>query len=178
MTGQPSLGTQFDALWPEFEGQRVTKVIMTFAGEVDLSQNPDLCAALSYLGEVEFTIHGRITGKKHSYVKGATVGNATLAVERVELGNTSFLTTKAQTAAARAAKEAERPAQRDPLEVCGQIHEGHLSACQIPWQDCEIGLNDPDRPRPNEAPDVIAQATEIARNASDRPRRGRKPKAE
>lgn len=172
MPDQQTLGVDFDALWPEFEGQKVSKVILTFAGEVDLSQNQDLCRSLDYLGEVEFTIKGRITGKKHSYVKGATVGNATMSVERVDLGGASIITTKAQTAAARAAKLAERPVARDPLEICGQIHEGHMSACQIPWQDCEIGANvtGPN----NEPPSVLDQASEIARDAAAKGRRGKR----
>lgn len=89
---QPSLSPEFESLWPQFEGQRITKVIMTFAGEVDLSADQDLCQALHYLDEVEFTIRGRITGKKFSLKGVETVGNATTTILAIRAGGGLIMT--------------------------------------------------------------------------------------
>lgn len=109
---QASLSSEFEELWPLFEGNRVSKVIMTFAGEVDLSSDPELCAALGYLEEVEFTVMGRITGKKHSLKGNVTVGNATIAVERIRTGAT-IVTTKAGRRAAEAAQALNEPEEAE-----------------------------------------------------------------
>lgn len=170
---QATLGRDFDALWPTFEGQKVTKVILTFAGEVDLSQNQDLCRALDYLGEVEFTISGRITGKKHSYKQGATVGTATMTVERIDLGGVAVVAKGGSKAAKEAIdvtpdgeatpapKKRGRPkkAAADEYRMCGKMHSGHLSACTLPWNECEI-----DDPSPS---GILAEAQAIAEGSYD-----------
>lgn len=105
---QPSLSEEFEELWPLFEGQRVSKVIMTFAGEVDLSADADLCQALGYLEDVEFTIIGRVSGKKHSLKGNSTVGNATITIDRIRSGAT-IVTTRAGQRAAEAAEALNAP---------------------------------------------------------------------
>ena len=92
---QGSLGGDFDELWTRFEGQKVTAVILNFAGEVSVTDQ-ETAAALGYLEEVEFLIRGRITGKKHSYRGGTTRGQAIVQVESVELGDHVFETKVAE----------------------------------------------------------------------------------
>lgn len=116
---QPSLSQEFEELWPIFEGERVSKVIMTFAGEVDLSADIDLCQALGYGAEVEFTIRGKVTGKKHSFKGGGmTVGNATVTIESIR-ANGALIMTKAGERAAKARDvtpdSQPRPIRKDPV---------------------------------------------------------------
>ncbi len=56
-------GFEKPELWDRFEGRKITKVILSFAGTCDLSQDPDLCRALRLRNEVGFTIEGQVTGK-------------------------------------------------------------------------------------------------------------------
>lgn len=61
---QPSMpGFEKPELWDRFEGRKVNKVILTFAGTCDLSQDPALCTQLRLRNEVDFSISGEVTGK-------------------------------------------------------------------------------------------------------------------
>lgn len=169
---QGSLGGDFDELWTRFEGQKVTKVILNFAGEVAVTDQ-ETAAALGYLEEVEFMIRGRITGKKHSYQKGLTRGQAIVEVHSVELGDHVFETKVAERL--KAAQEAQdvtppeatqkapdgrsRRRKDDPVWdeldrqdeaiaaatdglLCGKIHRGHSNPCPIPAVDCDLASID------------------------------------
>ena len=168
---QGSLGGDFDELWVRFEGQKVTKVILNFAGEVSVT-DPETAAALGYLEEVEFLIRGRITGKKHSYQKGLTRGQAIVEVHSVELGDHVFETKVAERLKAAAdaqdvtpegPQEARRPRsgrrKDDPVWdeldrqdealaavtdglLCGKIHRGHTNPCGILAVDCDLASID------------------------------------
>lgn len=113
---QGDLGGDFDELWVRFEGQKVTKVILNFAGEVEVTDQVT-AAALGYLEEVQFTITGRITGKKHSYVKGLTRGQAIVEVHEVALGDHVFDTKAAKRLQAEVEAAQDVTAQADADEI-------------------------------------------------------------
>lgn len=128
---QPTLSKEFEDLWPAFEGEKVAKVVMNFAGEVDLSANAELCQSLDYLGEIEFTIRGTVTGKKFSHKGGDTVGSAILTIDRVQLAGSELLTRAGTRAAARAAKVEQDDAIFDPDFTPDGIEAPEGSALRI-----------------------------------------------
>lgn len=128
----------FEGLWPVFEGERVTKVVLTFAGEISITDRT-VAAELGYLGDVELTVRGKITGKKHSWKAGATVGNATLAIESIEMAGVELDSATAARAAAKAEKAAATPTPiRPDIYPCDRVHRGHLSPCPQPAETCEL----------------------------------------
>lgn len=56
-------GFEKPELWDRFEGRRISKVILSFAGTCDLSDDPELARQLHLREEVAFTIEGQVTGK-------------------------------------------------------------------------------------------------------------------
>lgn len=75
-------------LWPRYDGYRVTEVALAFAGIADLTQNPELAAALAMGNRFELVISGEIVGRAHKFnttKKGEARtlhGTATIAVEK------------------------------------------------------------------------------------------------
>lgn len=83
-----------DPLWPDFDGKRVSKIRLAFAGECDLLEGEAdrvLASQTARIGnEVTVTITGTVTGRSHKQAPKSpreVHGVCTLAVDEVSLGD-------------------------------------------------------------------------------------------
>lgn len=159
------------AFW-NLDAYTMEKVVVNFAGEVELLPDNELRDSVELGSFIEFTVKAQVTARKFS-LKGT--GQVILTVLAIETNGSELLTRKG-TAAAQAAidvtpegeapKKRGRPRKADPaFDTCGIVHRGMNSPCMNSRDDCEIeaSLQAADE----RAARVLSEAEDVAAHANE-----------